>query len=86
MTFRKTENMKEYMKQYREDHKEQLKNYLDNYMGNYYLNNKKRFYENNIKFRQQKLMCECGCEIKKYYLPKHILTEKHKVNLNNIIN
>ena len=82
---KKTEDMKEYMRQYRIKNKEKLKEYSCDYMSDYYATNKDRFYENNIKFRQKTQLCDCGCEIKSYYLPSHKKTQKH-INIINAYN
>ena len=82
---KKTEDMKEYMRQYRIKNKDKLKEYSCDYMSDYYASNKDRFYENNIKFRQKTQLCECGCEIKSYYLPTHKKTQKH-INIINAYN
>ena len=82
---KKTEDMKAYMKEYREKNKEKLKEYSCDYMSDYYASNKDRFYENNKNFRLKTELCECGCEIKKYYLPAHKKTQKH-LNIVNAYN
>ena len=27
------------------------------------------------------LICQCGCIVKKYYMPKHLQTRKHEQNM-----
>lgn len=47
----------------------------------------KKYYEKNkeyiIEYRSQKITCECGCEITKWNLSRHIKSQKHIKLLNN---
>jgi hypothetical protein len=67
---------KQYHKQYRLDNKEQLKQYHKQYDKQYYQTNKEKF--------KEKLLCECGCSIRKCNLPRHKRTAKHRRLLNQI--
>ena len=78
---------KQYNKEYRENNTEQIKEYRENNKDNaketfkkYYENNKKRISEQH----KEKTICECGCEIIKMHLSRHIKTKKH-LNLMNSI-
>jgi len=79
---------KECIKQYRNDNKE----YTKECKKQYYIENKniineyKKQYRiiNNEKIKEkakEKVICECGCEIRKSDLKKHQKTKKHLANL-----
>jgi hypothetical protein len=59
-------------KEYQENNKEKLKEY------------KKEYRENNKQIlsekKKEKITCDCGCEISKYYLKEHQQSKKH-INL-----
>lgn len=73
------ENYKQYHKQYYQNNQEQLsENHKEYYQENKekISEYKKQYYENN----KQKIICECGCEVSKYYLLTHQQSNKH-INL-----
>lgn len=49
------------------------------HMKHYYENNKSKLAEQ----RKEKVACECGCEIRKLYLPRHKKSKKHQQWLQN---
>ncbi len=59
-----------YMKKYSEDNKEKLKEYK----SNYYNNNKERLNERN----KERVLCDCGTEVRRNGIPRHIRTIKHQ--------
>jgi hypothetical protein len=80
-----SKTQKECRKEYRENNKE----YFKEYQIEYYKNNKeyfKEYYENNKEYQKQrekqkeKIICECGCEIIKRNLLRHLKSKKH-INL-----
>lgn len=89
---------KEYLQKYRDAHKEKLKQWkednkkhLDEYreknkenLHEYYINNKEKYKLSCMKYRQKTTICECGCEIKSYYLNNHKFTKKHLNALKSI--
>jgi len=89
----KREELIEYQKNHHNDNREE---YID-YQKKYYQetkDKKKKYQEENkdkiIERRDARIMCECGCEVKRGSISNHRKTEKHinklnKLN-NNIIN
>ena len=70
-----TRTLKEYLK-------ENLKNNREKYnkrQKKYYNKNKEIINEK----QREKITCECGCEIRKYYLSRHLKTKKHQDYLLN---
>jgi len=63
------ENNKDYYVKYREEKKEYFKQYNKQYK------NQNRDLLND-KFKL-KIICECGCELTKYKIKRHLLTKKH---------
>ena len=80
----------EYFKEYRKNNKEKIKEYRENneeYFKKYRKNNKevlkkyqKEYRKNNKDILNEKIICECGCEIFKKGLSRHLKTQKH-INL-----
>ena len=71
-----------------EYHKEYKKEYHLNYHNEYYEKNKDKLSEKNKVYREKhkveisqkakvKVICECGCEIRKDIILKHKKTQKH---------
>ena len=61
---------REYQSLYYAKHKEKL----SAYHKEWYKNNKERM----IARRKEYIRCECGSKIRRYYLPSHLDTKKHK--------
>jgi len=87
------ESMKKYSKKYYNDNKE----IINEKQKKYKLDNKEKISENNKKYYQdnkekvsekgkEKMICECGREVRKSNLTRHKKTKKHLNNLNNNIN
>ena len=57
-------------KEYRKNNKEYFKKYQKEYREN----NKEIIKEK----RKEKIICECGCEITKYHLSRHLKSKKHQ--------
>ena len=75
---------KEKVKQYNEDNKEHIKQRKKQYRLNNIEVEKKRlkeYYEKNkeevCEKNKMKTICECGCEVRLYGLPRHKKTAKH---------
>jgi hypothetical protein len=77
-------NNKEKIKEYRKNNKEKIKEYQNEYCKNnkekikeyqneYCKNNKEILKEK----QKEKIICECGCNIRKYDLSKHLKSKKH---------
>jgi predicted GIY-YIG superfamily endonuclease len=66
---------KEYDEQYYENNKEKKKEYVKEY----YEQNREEINEK----RKQKLICDCGCEIRKDNLQRHLRSMKHINIINN---
>jgi hypothetical protein len=82
----------EYYKEYKKNYRENNKDFIAEKKKEFYENNKneinekcKQYYENNKneinEKRKEKIICECGCEIRKNDLKRH---EKSKKHINNI--
>jgi hypothetical protein len=78
------EKNKEYYKEYYNNNKE----YCLQYEKQYYNDNKeykkeynKQYYNDNKEKTKEKVICECGCEIRKDILKRHQKTTKHLANL-----
>ena len=74
----------EYNKQYKEENIDKLNEYHKNYWKNYFEENKDEYNENRKKdYHNRKdeirvrMICECGTEVCKRDLPKHLKTQKH---------
>ena len=86
-----TEEQKQiYHQEYNQNYREENKDKFKKYNQNYYEENKDKileqhqnYYEENKDKFNKKVKCECGCEIVKGYLNKHILTPKHIKLINN---
>jgi glucan phosphorylase len=80
------EDNKEYKKKYNEINKKKIKEYLEN-NKEIIKEKKKEWYENNKEIikekNKKKITCECGCEILKRCLLKHLKTKKHINYLSN---
>jgi hypothetical protein len=74
------EFLKEKKKEYHQNNKKIIKEYYEN--NKKIINEKcKKYYEKNKEIinqkRKEKIMCECGCEILKSSLSRHLKTKKH---------
>ena len=94
------EYMKEYDKEYREANKLKLNEYKKEYKKNnklkiqeykkeYYELHKEKLQERHKEYRKnnklnEKVKCECGCEIVKQNLKQHQATKKHLDKMKNI--
>jgi len=74
------EKIKEYHKEYCEDNRERI----EEYKKGYYQDNKEIIKVYHKEYRQankdklnEKVNCECGCEIVKTHLKRHKATKKH---------
>ena len=74
------EKIDKYVENNKERTAERRKLYGKTYNKNYYESNKERLL-NNYK---EKITCECGCEVTKCKLNRHLLTKKHITALENI--
>tara|TARA_R110000765_G_C18719488_1_gene584082 strand:- start:45 stop:629 length:585 start_codon:yes stop_codon:yes gene_type:complete len=89
------EQRKEYDKKYRENNKEKIKEqkkeidkqYREN-NKEYFKEHKKEYYENNknriLEHISEKIICECGCEIRRGGLAEHKRSQKHIKLMENI--
>ena len=78
------EKNKEKMSEYKKDWYTQNKDRITEYQHNWYEKNKDRLgviskqkYENNKVIINQKVECECGCEVCKRYISAHRKSAKH---------
>jgi len=78
------EKIKEYEKEYYENNKEKIKQYCEDnkekileYQKDYRENNKEKIKECKKEYGSKKVMCECGCEVRRDWLSKHKRSIKH---------
>ncbi len=78
------ETNKEIILEYRKDWRQNNKDYIIEWKKEYYMNNKeylnnkcKERYENVKEKRKEKITCECGCEVCKDCLNRHMKSKKH---------
>ena len=64
---------KERNKNFRQNNKEKYKEKILEKAKEYYKNNKEKIKER----KKENIICECGCEVKKYNLKKHQKTKRH---------
>ena len=67
------DKIKEQKKEYYEDNKEKIKEQ----QKEYYENNKEKIKQQMKEYYEKKVICECGCEVRRDYLTKHKRTTKH---------
>jgi len=82
-----SEYNKEYNKEYKKNNKEQVKEQVKEYQKNNKLKiqeHRKDYYESNKQEINEKVKCECGCEIVKQNLNRHQATTKHLDKMKNI--
>jgi len=93
-----TQEMSEYMKEYYELHKPKIQEYMKDYyelhkekiqqhQKEYYESNKQKKQEYQKKYYEainEKVKCECGCDVMKRYLKRHQATKKHLDKMKNI--
>ena len=70
---RNKETIAERAKKYKENNKQTIKEYNKVWQKEFYENNKEAIAEKS----KEKVTCECGCEIRKFNLPRHLKTKKH---------
>lgn len=63
--FRTPEEIKEQQKKYNQEHKEEINEW------------NKKYYQEQKEERMKIITCECGCEITKASLTRHLKTNKH---------
>ena len=61
------------IKEYREDNKEKIKEQKKEW----YEDNKEQIREQQKEYGSKKVMCECGCEVRRDYLAQHKRSIKH---------
>jgi len=61
---------------------EQIKQNKNSYNKKYREKNESK--EIRRKLEEKKIVCECGCEVRKYGLKQHLQTKKHTTNMNKI--
>ena len=82
------EKILEQHKEYYENHKEKIlehnKEYYENnkekileYQKEYKQNNKEKIKKYKKEYNEKKVICQCGCEVRRDSLPKHKRTRKH---------
>ena len=71
------EKIKEEKKEYYENNKEKRKEQMKEYNKEYKQNNKEKIKEYMKEYNSKKVTCECGCEVRRYYLTQHKRTIKH---------
>ena len=70
------EKMKEYSEEYRENNKEKSKDWREN-NKEHLRELGKEYYETNKEKYNEKITCECGCEVCKRSLSRHQKAKKH---------
>ena len=82
------EKRKELNKAYCIDNKEKIAERKKKYIRTYDKDYNKTYYESNKEYllnkQKEKITCECGCEVTKCKLNRHLLTKKHITALENI--
>jgi len=76
-------------KEYRDDTKDIKKEYDKLYRTINYdkrIEQKKQYYENNKDKFKEKIICDCGCEISRIYLKKHLQAKIHLNYINKDFN
>ena len=68
------ENNKDKIKMYKKKYREENADKIKEKAKDYYENNKDKLKE----YRSQKITCECGCEITRHYLTRHLRNDTHK--------
>lgn len=75
-----TKTSNEWYKENKEELKGKRKDYYKENKEK--LNEYQKIYSKNNKEKEKKITCECGCELLKYCLAKHLKTKKHQDLLN----
>ena len=74
------EDNKEYLLEYKKQYRQDNKTDIAEHNKQYYINNKLLI----VELFKQTIVCNCGTISNKYQLQRHIKTNKHTININNL--